>query len=166
MRPILQLALLFITVCCGLSAAEPRLLVSYGANRKELAAADLAKLPTVEIEALDHGKPYRFRGIAVRDVLTLVEAPTWEKARRSALTFVVRAKAADGYVVIFALAEFDAAFREQTILLADMQDGKPIPEADGPLRFVCPGDKRGARSLRQVTALEVFALSGEQPPKS
>ena len=150
MHPSFRLAALFVLVCSGLWAAEPKLSVSYGANRKELTATDLAKLPLVEVEALDHGKPYRFRGIAVRDVLATVEAPTWEKARRAAVTFVVRACAADGYVVIFALAEFDPVFREQSILLADRQDGVPLPESDGPLRFVCPGDKRGARSLRQV----------------
>jgi DMSO/TMAO reductase YedYZ molybdopterin-dependent catalytic subunit len=166
MRPSLRLMLLFVSICSGLWAAEPHLVVVYGANRKELVAADLATLPVVETEAVEHGKPHRFRGIAVRDVLALVEAPVWEKGRRSVLTFVVKARAADGYVVIFALAEFDAAFREQTILLADTEDGSPLPESTGPLRFVCPGDKRGARSIRQVTSLEVIALAGEPAPKS
>src|SRR5258708_38213635 len=115
MRPSIRLVWLFVSACSGLWAAESRLTLTCGANHKELGAADLAKLPAVEVEALDHGKPHRFRGTAVRDVLALVDAPVWEEARRSALTFVVRARAADGYVVISPLAEFDAAFHGQTI---------------------------------------------------
>lgn len=165
MRPSNRLWLCFVLACSGLCAAEPRLLVTYEAARRELAAADLAALPAVEVTALDHGQSHRYRGIAVRDVLALVDAPLGEKHRGSAAALAVRVRAADGYVVAFALAEFDAAFREQTILLVETQDGAPLPENAGPLRLVCPGDKRGARWVRQVTSLEVISLATPPPAR-
>ena len=85
--------------------------------------------------------------------------PQGEKFRGAALALVVRVRAADGYVVVFSLAEFDPAFREQTILLADHMDGAPLPATAGPLRLVCPGDKRPARSIRQVLSMEVISLA-------
>lgn len=146
-------------------AAEPALSVSYDGARRQLTRADLAALPVVEIEAEDHGRPHRYRGVAVRDVLALVDAPLGDRLRGPASALAVRVTAADGYVAAFALAEFDAAFRERTILLVDTQDGQPLPENAGPWRFVCPGDKRGARSIRQVVSIEVLSLRVAAPPK-
>jgi hypothetical protein len=68
----------------------------------------------------------------------------------------VIARAPDGYQVLFSLAEFDSAFSDRVILLADRRDGKPLDSHEGPLRIVVPADKRKARSIRGVNALEVF----------
>lgn len=77
----------------------------------------------------------------------------------------MRVRAADAYVAVFSLAEFDPAFREQAIILADAQDGAPLPAEAGPLRLVCPGDKRPARWVRQVISIEVVSLADDQPTK-
>lgn len=69
----------------------------------------------------------------------------------------------DYYDIVFALAEFDDAFNGRTILLADLQDGKPLPDALGPLRLVVPGDRRVARWARMVTSLEVIAVGSGAP---
>jgi DMSO/TMAO reductase YedYZ molybdopterin-dependent catalytic subunit len=165
MRILGRFLILSLLVCSGLSAAEPRLLVSYEGTEKEIKADDLAKLPPVEVDAADHGTSHHYRGVTVRDVLALVNAPLGAKLRGSATALVVRVRAADGYVAAFALAEFDAAFREQTILLVDMEDGKPLFDASGPLRLVCPGDKRGARWVRKVVSMEVISLASNSPKK-
>ena len=143
----------------GLRAADSLLSVTFGDQHKDISAADLAQLAAAETDVVDHGKPHHYRGVAAHDVLALVGIPLGEKYRGTALALVVRVRAADGYVVLFSLAEFDPAFREQTILLADHMDGAPLPENAGPLRLVCPGDKRPARSIRQVVSLEVISLS-------
>jgi hypothetical protein len=44
---------------------------------------------------------------------------------------------------------------DHVILLADTKDGQPLPPREGPFRIVVPGEKRPARWVRQVTALEV-----------
>jgi DMSO/TMAO reductase YedYZ molybdopterin-dependent catalytic subunit len=40
-------------------------------------------------------------------------------------------------------------------LLVDAIDGKPFPDAQGPLRIIVPKGKIGARWVRQVEQLEV-----------
>ncbi|HEY6371510.1 MAG TPA: hypothetical protein VIX37_13100 [Candidatus Sulfotelmatobacter sp.] len=60
---------------------------------------------------------------------------------------VVMVEAADGYKVVFALAEVDAGFASREIILADKRDGKSRDAQEGPLRILAPGDKRPARSV-------------------
>ncbi|WP_254448541.1 hypothetical protein [Spirosoma rhododendri] len=64
-------------------------------------------------------------------------------------------KAADGYEVVFALAELDPDFSTRTILLADSVDGAPLADGMGPYRVVVPGEKKPARWIRQVTEMAV-----------
>jgi hypothetical protein len=66
-------------------------------------------------------------------------------------------EAADGYRVVFALAEIDPAFATREIILADKRDGKALDAKEGPLRIVAPGDKRPARWVRQVVTLRLIA---------
>jgi DMSO/TMAO reductase YedYZ molybdopterin-dependent catalytic subunit len=61
--------------------------------------------------------------------------------------------------VLFSLAEFDENFSSRTIVLADRENGEILPPSGAPLRIVTPGDKRGARSARQVVAIELVSLA-------
>ena len=71
-------------------------------------------------------------------------------------------EAADGYKVLFALAELDPDFAPREIILADTRDGKPLDAKEGPFRVVVPGDKKAcpldspgeqhAACYRQITA--------------
>jgi hypothetical protein len=67
-------------------------------------------------------------------------------------------EAADGYRVLFALPELDPAFTDRVIILADRADGDPLDNKEGPFRVVIPGEKRMARSARQVTTLKVVQI--------
>jgi hypothetical protein len=64
-------------------------------------------------------------------------------------------EAADGYRVVFALAEIDPAFATREIILADERDGKLLDAKEGPLRIVAPGDRRPARWARQVVTFRL-----------
>lgn len=64
-------------------------------------------------------------------------------------------EAADGYRVVFALPELDAAFTDRKVYLATRRDGKALTDKEGPFRIVVPDDKRPARWVRQVTALRI-----------
>ena len=70
----------------------------------------------------------------------------------------------DNYEVAYALAEFDEAFSDRTILLVDRQDGQPLFPGTGPVRLLLPGDKRPARWARMVSSLEIVQVgkSGER----
>jgi DMSO/TMAO reductase YedYZ molybdopterin-dependent catalytic subunit len=88
-------------------------------------------------------------------VLERIDAPLGQRLRGPALRSYVVVRAADGYAVVLSLAEVDPAMRQSTIIVADRADGQPLPADDGPFRLVVEGDTRPARSVRQVTAIEV-----------
>jgi hypothetical protein len=73
-------------------------------------------------------------------------------------------RAADGYAVVFGLAELDPGTRADRIILADTVDGAPLAAEDGPFRLVAGGDVRPARSVRQVSALQVVRFPAGSPP--
>jgi DMSO/TMAO reductase YedYZ molybdopterin-dependent catalytic subunit len=95
----------------------------------------------------------------VRDILGLVGAPSGDSLRGKALALVVRVTGADGYAVVFALAEFDPGFNDRTIILTDEQDSQPLPDNAAPFRVVIPGDTHPARWVRQVKSIEVIPLA-------
>jgi hypothetical protein len=124
---------------------------------KALSAQDLAALPHVEVKISEHGATATYQGVAVTDLTALVGAPQGEALRGPALADVLIVTAKDGYRVALALAETDPAMREERIILADQKDGQPLDAREGPFRLIVEGDKRPARSARQVTSLELRA---------
>ena len=91
-------------------------------------------------------------------MLARAGAPLGRELRGKALATYVLAKARDGYQVVFGLAEVDASFANEPILIADKRDGKPLFGYQGPFRLVCPNDKAGARSVRMLETLEIVRL--------
>jgi Oxidoreductase molybdopterin binding domain len=157
MRRTALLAFLLAAASCRLAAADPALTVLSPDKTLSLTAEDLRRLPHREVTATNpHDKgQHRYSGVLVRDLLAQVGAPMGEKLRGPALRLAVIVHSRDGYGTLFALAEFDDAFSDRDILLADAEDGAPIADGSGPLRLVAPGDKRAARWVRMVASLEV-----------
>jgi DMSO/TMAO reductase YedYZ molybdopterin-dependent catalytic subunit len=124
-----------------------------------LTAADLAKMPraTVSLREPD-GSDVTYEGVSVHDILKRAGAPSGQNLRGKALASYVLAKARDGYQVVFALAELDPELNAAHIIVADRRDGHPLAASEGPLRIVCEGDKKPARSVRMLDALEIVRL--------
>jgi hypothetical protein len=139
--------------------AADSLQVSYLDKKVSLDAGELAKLPATEVDASDHQTKHRYSGALVRDILGLVGVPFGDALRGKALSLVVRITANDNYTVVFALAEFDPGFSDRSIVLADQQDGQPLPDNAAPFRIVIPGDTHPARWIRQVRSIEVIPLN-------
>ncbi|MBS0631254.1 MAG: molybdopterin-binding protein [Verrucomicrobia bacterium] len=158
---------LFLATAALLTAAEPLLSVHTPEKTVIFTTAEFAALPHQSITAIDpHSHVERhFAGVAVREILTRAGAPLGEKLRGPALRAAVIARASDGYIVVFALAEFDEAFSSRTLFLADAEDGKPLLPNSGPLKLIAPGDKKAARWARQITSLEVVFLGEARPAK-
>ena len=124
-----------------------------------LKADDLAGMPRETVSVPDQdGSKVSYEGVPLREILTRAGAPLGKSLRGKALTTYVLAKAHDDYAVLFALAEVDAAFGNESILVADKRDGKPLFGYQGPFRLVCPNDKAGARSVRMLETLELVRL--------
>jgi hypothetical protein len=52
------------------------------------------------------------------------------------------------------MGEISPEFGNKAIMIADRVDGKVLTLQDG-FRLIVPGDKRGARSVRDVAKIEV-----------
>jgi len=130
------------------------------ASPLSLTADDLAKMPreTATVPAAD-GSKIVYEGVTLLALLQKAGAPFGKQLRGKVLSSYVVAKAQDGYQVIFTLGELDPDFGNETILVADKRDGKPLADKQGPLRLVCPNDHEGARSVRMLQTLEVVRLA-------
>jgi hypothetical protein len=115
-------------------------------------------LPHTTVKVSDHDAPAQFDGVSLASLLSGANIQLGDKMRGPRMTEVLLVEAADGYKAVFALAEVDQAFAVRDIILADKRDSKPLDAKEGPFRIVVPGDKRGARWVRQVTALRVIAV--------
>lgn len=121
-----------------------------------LQAADLKAMPHVEVTGKDRdGKEHRYSGIPLVDLLRQAGASVGGELRGENLTKYLLVRAVDGYEVIFALPELDPEFATRTILLADSVDGAALPAGTGPYRVIVPDEKKPARWIREVKAMEV-----------
>lgn len=121
-----------------------------------LQATDLKAMPHTDVTGTDHdGKEHRYSGVPISDLLKRAGTTLGGELRGKNLTKYVVVKATDGYQVLFTLPELDPEFATRTILLADSVDGAPFPAGIGPYRVIVPGEKKPARWVREVNAIEV-----------
>ena len=130
-------------------------LVGLDGHSRSISAADLAHLTRHDTTVSAHEVTGRYSGVALTDVLALVNAPLADSLRGRALGTYVLAEAADGYRVLFSIAELDSRFTDRVALLADRKDGQPLPASEGPYRLIVPGEKRPARWARQVVRISL-----------
>jgi hypothetical protein len=148
-----------IAVACG-SAADAQTLSLKPADgpARTLTADEIAKLPHVQLTLSEHGAKAVYDGVPLSELTRMAGAPQGEALRGPALAQVVLVSAADGYRVALALAETDPAMRADRVVLADRRDGKPLDAHEGPFRLIVEGDKRPARSARNVISIELRPL--------
>jgi hypothetical protein len=96
-----------------------------------------------------------YSGVRLADLLARVGAPLGSELRGEALASVVVARGADGYEAVLALAEVDPQFHPGEVLVADTMNGAPLDPHSGPLKLVVTEDKRPARSVRNLTNIEL-----------
>jgi len=107
-------------------------------------------------------KEETYEGVAVQELLRKAGVPQDGKLRGSAMATYVLAEAADGYSVLYSLAELDSDFQDSEVIVADTMDGSPLGEKQGPFKMVAPHDKRPARWIRMLKSLTVVTVV---PPK-
>ena len=139
-------------------AAGPAVVMLGGevAHPLTLDVSALARLPHVTVQAVDHGVRGSWSGVPLSAILSAGGVPIGEALRGKNLALYVRISAADGYRVVYALAELDPQFRDEPVILADQHDGNSLGFKEGPFRVVAPTDKRPARWIRQVIRIDVL----------
>jgi molybdopterin-dependent oxidoreductase-like protein protein len=126
---------------------------------------EISALPQREVTVSAHNVQGTFRGPRLIDVLWLVGAPSGDSIRGPRLADYVLVEAADGYRVVFALAELDSAFRADVPLLATQRGGAALPANEGPFRIILPGERRPARWIRQVRRITLLRAPEQQRGK-
>ena len=122
----------------------------------KLTLEDLLQLKQTEVKAKGkNGEEHTFTGVRLFDILDSAGVTLGKELRGKNLAKYVLIKAADGFEVIFTLPEIDPEYTDQTILLAYLVDGKPLPKGEGPFRIVAPNDKRQARWIRELNTIKV-----------
>jgi len=120
----------------------------------------LQKLPVTKITARDHnGTEAEYTGVSVEELLRRSGTPLGEQLRGKALATVIVVHAVDKYQAVFSLAELDSAMALHPALLAWSRNGEPLSASNGPVKLIVPDDKRQARWVRQVTAIEVVSIN-------
>ena len=100
----------------------------------------------------------RISGVRVADLLTPLGVPLGKELHGIALTNYLVATGSDGYQIVLALAEVDPSFHPGEVLIADTINSKALDEHSGPLKLVVTEDKRPARSVRNLTTIELRVL--------
>ena len=110
--------------------------------------------------------PYKYTGVALDDVLSLVGGSTEENS--------IRITASDGYAMVYTWDELEGGFltfspttgdeveatKGLTAVLAYYEDDEPLPEGHGPIRLVVLGEEglitEGHYWVKQVVKIEVI----------
>ena len=140
-------------------AAPALSVVVRGQPPLSLALSELKARDAVTVRVQDDsGTSARYTGISLSGLLASAGVEFGKSIRGERLTDYVVVTAADGYRVLFSLAEIDSMFREKVILLCFAKDDSPLPDQEGPLRLVIPDENRRARWVRQVIKIEYGRL--------
>lgn len=126
--------------------------------RIDINSALIAQLPRDQVTLTHHDETLTCEGPSLASVLVKAGVPSGADVRGAALRQAIVARASDGYAVLFSLGEIDAKLGNAKIVLADRCNGKPLSAEDGPYRLAVSGDQRGARSVRQLIALEIISI--------
>jgi hypothetical protein len=139
------------------ASAQEIVLTGTGVAQTKLTLEKLAALPAVEMDiAFMTSKGEQkghFKGPLVWTVLKeLGHLDAGADHRELKRTFAVLGR--DGYEIVFSVGEIAPDFGNTPALIALQVDRKALPVSNG-LRLVVPGDKRGARNVRDIVKLEV-----------
>ncbi|MCL8000552.1 hypothetical protein M8994_20385, partial [Brucella sp. 21LCYQ03] len=89
---------------------------------------DFEKLPTINEVLKDNrsGKAYVYTGVNVQALLEKAGAPVGAALRGENLSKFLLVRCADGYEVLFSLAELDSSFTDRRVVLAYLKDDVPL----------------------------------------
>jgi hypothetical protein len=151
-------ALVFSPAAEPQTAANPALVLAGDVPHPlQFSMEEFAEVPHVTVNAYNgHDKTQqKYEGVLLRDLLKQAGVPQGEALRGKWVNCFVEMEAADGYKVVFALAEFDTSFQDYQVIVADKMDGAALGKDQGPLKLVAPQDKRPGRWIRQLQKITV-----------
>lgn len=122
---------------------------------QHLTTGALRALPATEVTivpAKDSDMPAgTFKGVLLTKLLARA-TPKDKPGKHAFLQHTVLVFGRDGYGIALAFGEFEPGLEGKSVILAYDADGRPF--RDG-LHLVVPGDKQGARQVRDVVKIDV-----------
>lgn len=145
-----------VALAVGAALAQAQTLTLRDGDRTvTLEGADLRALPQETLTVDDHGAARTFTGAQLGAVLDKLGAPHGDQLSGEALGYTLVAIGSDGYRVALSLSEIDPMLGDRHVIVADSEGGKPLDAHEGPYRLIVKGDRRMARSARNLTMLEL-----------
>ena len=143
----LSLAIVFWASSAWAQAAATVKVVGEVLTPLTLTAADLAAMPRTTASAKDkQGVSHSFSGVAIAEIFNKAGVTAGKQLRGENLAKYLLVTCADGYQVVFSLAELDSSFTDRVA---------PLSASTGPFRLIVPGEKKPARNCFQVTTLAI-----------
>lgn len=120
----------------------------------------MRRLPRTKLKVNNphENKTEVYEGVLLSEILKRAGVPQGSQMRGASMAAYVQADAADGYRVIYSIAELDPNFQDSEIIVADTMDGAPLGDKVGPFRLVAPHDKRPARWIRMLQSITVVKV--------
>jgi DMSO/TMAO reductase YedYZ molybdopterin-dependent catalytic subunit len=143
------------------AAAGPAALVVDGDVTKPLSltAAEFKSLPRTKVEVKgENGTVNVYEGVLASELLKIAGVPLGQMRSGVVASYAI-ASAVDGYQAVFSVAELDPGFTTSNVIVADMVDGKPLSDRQGPLRLIAPRDLMGSRSVRMLRRIQIVRLA-------
>jgi len=129
--------------------------ISFNGKQEEWTAATLAPLPHKTVQVFNaHTKTNQtYSGVPLSDLLTRLGVPATPHGKE--FRFYLVASGADGYQVVYSVAEVTPDIHDATVLVGDTLDGNPLTDS-GPLQLVATGEKRPARWVKNLIEIRVL----------
>ena len=155
-----------VWLCPVRADAPPAFQVAGAVGKPRLwTAAQLQKELPASIQTVSYtlkGAAHTAHAVPLWAVVQAEQPQINPQIKRHVLQFVVSVRGRDGYTVDFTLGEISPDFGANAVWVAWDEDGRPLPEDDGPVELLVPGDKRAARWVHGVSAIALTDMA--QPP--
>jgi len=155
---VLELGATFSPMVSPASSKDDLVLLTYPYHEPTaLSPSELKAMPhiTVTVHSSHNHANETYSGVRLADLLTKMGAPLGSELHGEALANYIVASGSDGYQAVLALGEVDPSFHPGEVIVADAMDGKPLDAHSGPFKLVVTEDKRPARSVRNLTTIEL-----------
>jgi len=155
---VLEVGATFSPMVSPASSKDDLVLLTYPYHEPAaLSPSELKALPHIQVTAHNShtNADETYSGVRLADLLTKMGAPLGSELRGEALANYIVASGSDGYQVVLAIGEVDPSFHPGEVIVADGMEGKPLDAHSGPFKLVVTEDKRPARSVRNLTTIEL-----------
>jgi hypothetical protein len=142
------------------SAPSTRLTIkTYDGKTLTFSPEELGALPHKSVAVFNaHSKAQeQYAGVPLVDLLSKAGVPLGESVRGKLFLVGVVATGADGYSVLYSLAEVDPAIHTGDVIVADTVDGQKLGK-DGAFKMVSSEERRPARWVRNLTSISVVKV--------